>query len=486
MPPRARTGVVAPFSQSDTGSCASVRRRRGDARRQRSASRTCRKHEACVRQRPAAPRRARRRRRPAPARAPVPGRRPRRRAGRPSPRRRGRIRRRARLCERAAPSATGHASVTITARASPSIAPSRMVSSPRRARGERRVVRDDDQRRAVGVHAVEQRGDLLAGRLIQLAGRLVGQQQARPVRQGAGDRHPLHLAARQLRRPMIGAVAEARRSRAARACAAGAAAPAAPASACGSSTFSAAVSIGSRKKRWNTKPICAAAGGCAPRRRARATSRPSKSSVAARGRVDASEDVQQRRLAAARRPAHGHVLALRDPQRHVAHRGHRRRPASETARDSPSRFDNRRLGHRHHLVAAASRQSAASRRSASDRAAAPTAAAASSHACSTRARAARRRRSGRRPECPASRSGSDRATPTAPARAGTARTPPAPTISTDSQQHAGHHARAREAERAQRGDLAEPLVDRTVSSTVMRRKPKNIVTVASTDEICRK
>ena len=47
--------------------------------------------------------------------------------------------------------------------------------------GERRVVRDDDERRAGLVDPIEQRGDLRASGFIQLAGRLVGEQQARAV-----------------------------------------------------------------------------------------------------------------------------------------------------------------------------------------------------------------------------------------------------------------------------------------------------------------
>ena len=65
------------------------------------------------------------------------------------------------------------------------------------------IVRDDHDRRAVGVHAIEEIGDLLARVLVELAGRLVRQQQRRPVRQRARDRHALHLAAGELRRPMV-------------------------------------------------------------------------------------------------------------------------------------------------------------------------------------------------------------------------------------------------------------------------------------------
>ena len=46
-------------------------------------------------------------------------------------------------------------------------------------------MRDDHDRGAVGVHAIEERGDVLPGFLVELARRLVGQQQRRPVRQRA-------------------------------------------------------------------------------------------------------------------------------------------------------------------------------------------------------------------------------------------------------------------------------------------------------------
>jgi hypothetical protein len=44
-------------------------------------------------------------------------------------------------------------------------------------------------------HGPQQPHDLPAGLLVELAGRLVGQEQSRPRRQGAGDRDPLLLAA---------------------------------------------------------------------------------------------------------------------------------------------------------------------------------------------------------------------------------------------------------------------------------------------------
>ena len=80
---------------------------------------------------------------------------------------------------------------------------------PAGARRDRLVVRDDDHGRAVVLDAIEQLGNLLAGRAIQLAGRLVGQQKHGPVGERAGDRDPLHFAAGELRRKMVRAMREA-------------------------------------------------------------------------------------------------------------------------------------------------------------------------------------------------------------------------------------------------------------------------------------
>ena len=124
-----------------------------------------------------------------------------------------------------------------------------------RASGDSRVVRHDDdasdaarrREREKQVH------DLLARRRVEVAGRLVGEQHVRVVRERARDRDALLLAARELRRQVVGARAEpdrveqlgtrARRSRAA--CRVGASA---------ASTFSRAVSVGIRLNCWNTKP----------------------------------------------------------------------------------------------------------------------------------------------------------------------------------------------------------------------------------------
>src|ERR1022692_138788 len=67
------------------------------------------------------------------------------------------------------------------------------------AAGDRRVVRDDDQRRAALMQRHEQVGQLPGCRRVQVSRRLVAQQQRRMVDQGAGNRDPLPLAPGQRR-----------------------------------------------------------------------------------------------------------------------------------------------------------------------------------------------------------------------------------------------------------------------------------------------
>ena len=55
----------------------------------------------------------------------------------------------------------------------------------------------------------QQIDDLRAGGLVEIAGRLVGDQDRRVRRQRARERHPLLLAARQLGRIMVAALAQA-------------------------------------------------------------------------------------------------------------------------------------------------------------------------------------------------------------------------------------------------------------------------------------
>ena len=67
----------------------------------------------------------------------------------------------------------------------------------------------DDQDGLLLTMQVEQhRRDVVGRRAVEVAGRLVAQEQARPPDQRAGDRGALPFAARQRRRPMVAAAAE--------------------------------------------------------------------------------------------------------------------------------------------------------------------------------------------------------------------------------------------------------------------------------------
>jgi hypothetical protein len=66
-------------------------------------------------------------------------------------------------------------------------------------RRQLRVVRDqDDGRPTAMVNLAQQLEDVTAVRAVQVAGRLVGEHDRRVVGEGAGERHALLLAARQL------------------------------------------------------------------------------------------------------------------------------------------------------------------------------------------------------------------------------------------------------------------------------------------------
>ena len=212
-----------------------------------------------------------------------------------------------------------NASRPIIASRSLSIRPSRIVSTRAGAIGERGVVRDDDQCRAVGVDAVEQRRDLLAGRLVELAGGLVGQQQPRPVGERARDRHALHLAARELRRPMVGARRRGRRTRAAPSCAAAVA----PASERRPPTAAARRSRRGQHRQQEEaledEADLPEPQEAAPRIGQSADVLPVEEQRAREVVLHAAEHVQQRGLPAARRSAHRDVIAGCDLKRDVAH-----------------------------------------------------------------------------------------------------------------------------------------------------------------------
>ena len=72
--------------------------------------------------------------------------------------------------------------------------------------GERRVVGDDHRRQAVfAMHLAEQGMQVTGGGFVEVAGRLIGEQDRRPADQRARHGDALLLAARQRARPMRGA-----------------------------------------------------------------------------------------------------------------------------------------------------------------------------------------------------------------------------------------------------------------------------------------
>jgi hypothetical protein len=73
--------------------------------------------------------------------------------------------------------------------------------------GHRGVVRDDDEgETAFQPGAGQQRHDVVAHSLVEVARRLIGEQHTRLLGERAGDSHPLLLTAGKLRRKVGGAI----------------------------------------------------------------------------------------------------------------------------------------------------------------------------------------------------------------------------------------------------------------------------------------
>ena len=199
---------------------------------------------------------------------------------------------------------------------------------PGRQRG---AVGDDDQDRVCCWRCRSRSSDatVAADAWIEVAGRLVAQQQARLADQRPGDRHALLLAARQLAGPMVDALASAPPARSASRARAATSARRLPrasrATSVGTSTFSSTEHCGSRQWSWNTNPISrlrkSASAAGVERERIAAVER----DVPRRRRLQRAEDVEQRALAAARRPGDRRRLARRERERHVGE--HRQRAA---------------------------------------------------------------------------------------------------------------------------------------------------------------
>ena len=99
--------------------------------------------------------------------------------------------------------------VVLQGRSSASIRPSRRRTSTLGAPGEGLVVGHQHDGRPLRVQLVEERRDLPAGRRVEVARRLVGEEEPRRRHQGAGDGGPLRLSPGELRRAMVGAGGEA-------------------------------------------------------------------------------------------------------------------------------------------------------------------------------------------------------------------------------------------------------------------------------------
>ena len=82
--------------------------------------------------------------------------------------------------------------------------PSRIRTTRSQAVADLGVVGDEDERLAVlAVEPAEEGEDLGRALRVEVAGRLVGEDERRPVHQRSGDRHPLLLAAGELGRAMV-------------------------------------------------------------------------------------------------------------------------------------------------------------------------------------------------------------------------------------------------------------------------------------------
>ncbi len=110
-----------------------------------------------------------------------------------------------------------------------------------------------------------------------------------------------------------------------------------PAITAGSTTFSSTVMPSSRLKNWNTMPMW-----LAPHARelvlvAAGDRLAGDRDLALVGDVESRDEVQQRRLAAARRPHDRDELARRDVEVDAAQRAHRRELGLERLADAPHR-----------------------------------------------------------------------------------------------------------------------------------------------------
>ena len=128
------------------------------------------------------------------------------------------------------------------------------ADDPLAAAGEDGVVGGDHDGHAAGGAEFEQEvEDLAAGTGVEVAGRLVREEEDRIADQCAGDRDPLLLTAGQLGGKRLLAAGEA--DRVEQRAGAGVLVEAGRSGSSGAATLSTAVKAGRRWKRWKTKPI---------------------------------------------------------------------------------------------------------------------------------------------------------------------------------------------------------------------------------------
>ncbi len=210
-----------------------------------------------------------------------------------------------------------HAAASAGSRSSPTIAPSSSATRRGRRARELAVVRDQDDRRPAAVQVAQQVEDGAARAAVEVAGRLVGQDQRRLADQRPGDGDPLALAARELRRlvpePVLEADALQRRL--------GAPPPFADRHP-GVQQARGDV-VGRRQRLQQVEALEHEADAPRAQGRQLAVAHPpgvDAGDVHRPGRrpVEQAHELQQGRLARARRADHGHELALLDRQLDVA------------------------------------------------------------------------------------------------------------------------------------------------------------------------
>ena len=200
--------------------------------------------------------------------------------------------------------------------------PSRSTMTRSRVRGDVGLVRDHDDRLARAREVFEHAHDFFRRRRVEVTRRLVGEKDRRVVDQRARDGDALALSARELVRPVIGCDCRAARARAPAVARALRSSAGTPAYTSGSSTLCSAVARGSRLNVWKTNPISLL------RTRASSSSAIVETSVSVQPvfagvrRVEAADEVHQRRLARARRTHDRDVLVAADGEVDAAQRAH--------------------------------------------------------------------------------------------------------------------------------------------------------------------